>query len=437
LPVTLVISSANGCVDTLQRQVVIPLIEANPADTVIACAGEAVGLYPGANPSYSYQWSPPGLLSDPTAANPLVILQQTTVFTATITDAQGACEVTRTVTAVAPPALTAAVPADTIVCEPTVTLQAQSEQAAFIHWFDTPALINPIGAGNSASVMPGRPSTYYIRFIDDYGCVLVDSVSVGSYAISVLLEGATTICIGDTAQLLATNLTGDALTYNWSPLEGIIAGENTYSPLVSPSVSTTYQLSVSNAYGCSLDTGVVVNIFNYVPPVSAFAEPDTLATGESSQLTAEPAEGYTYLWSPAGTLDNPLIPNPVATPLETTTYKVTVRDPSGCINSALVTIVVFDPVCREPNIYVPNGFSPNGDGLNEILYVRGNAIDEMYFAVYNRWGEKVFESRSPEVGWDGTFRGKLLEPEVFGYFLEVNCLNGETYFKKGNITLIR
>jgi len=416
LPVTLVISSANGCVDTLQRQVVIPLIEANPADTVIACAGEAVGLYPGANPSYSYQWSPPGLLTDPTAANPLVILQQTTVFTTTITDAQGACEVTRTVTAVAPPALTAAVPADTIVCEPTVTLQAQSEQAAFIHWFDTPALINPIGVGASATVMPGRPSTYYIRFIDDYGCVLVDSVSVGSYAISVLLEGATTICIGDTAQLLATNLTGDALTYNWSPLEGIIAGENTYSPLVSPSVSTTYQLSVSNAYGCSLDTGVVVNIFNYVPPVSAFAEPDTLATGESSQLTAEPAEGYTYLWSPAGTLDNSLIPNPVATPLETTTYKVTVRDPSGCINSALVTIVVFDPVCREPNIYVPNGFSPNGDGLNEILYVRGNAIDEMYFAIYNRWGEKVFESRSPEVGWDGTFRGKLLEPEVFGYF---------------------
>lgn len=437
LPVTLVVSSANGCVDTLQRQVVIPLIEANPADTVIACAGEAVGLYPGANTSYSYQWSPPGLLTDPTAANPLVILQQTTVFTATITDAQGACEVTRTVTAVVPPALTAAVPADTVVCEPTVTLQAQSEQAAFIHWFDTPALINPIGVGNSVSVMPGRPSTYYIRFIDDYGCVLVDSVSVGSYAISILLEGATTICIGDTAQLLATNLTGDALTYNWSPQEGIIAGENTYSPLVSPSVSTTYQLAVSNAYGCSLDTGVVVNIFNYVPPVSAFAEPDTLATGESSQLTAEPAEGYTYLWSPAGTLDNSLIPNPVATPLETTTYKVTVRDPSGCINSALVTIVVFDPVCREPNIYVPNGFSPNGDGLNEILYVRGNAIDEMYFAIYNRWGEKVFESRSPEVGWDGTFRGKLLEPEVFGYFLEVNCLNGETYFKKGNITLIR
>lgn len=87
--------------------------------------------------------------------------------------------------------------------------------------------------------------------------------------------------------------------------------------------------------------------------------------------------------------------------------------------------------------FVPNAFTPDGDGLNEVLFVRGAAIDEVFFAIYNRWGEKVFESTSKTQGWDGTFKGKMLTPDVYGYYVEVRCFNGETYFKKGNVTLIR
>ena len=75
--------------------------------------------------------------------------------------------------------------------------------------------------------------------------------------------------------------------------------------------------------------------------------------------------------------------------------------------------------------------------MNDDLFVRGNGIDELYFAVFNRWGEKVFETEDKDIGWDGTFRGKELSADVFGYLLEVRCFNGQTFFKKGNITLIR
>jgi gliding motility-associated-like protein len=86
---------------------------------------------------------------------------------------------------------------------------------------------------------------------------------------------------------------------------------------------------------------------------------------------------------------------------------------------------------------VPNAFSPNGDLLNDGLFVRGNSIDELHFVIYNRWGEKVFETRDQSIPWDGTYKGKPLSPDVYAYYLEVRCFNGETYFEKGNISLIR
>ncbi|MFB6306831.1 MAG: gliding motility-associated C-terminal domain-containing protein, partial [Flavobacteriales bacterium] len=77
------------------------------------------------------------------------------------------------------------------------------------------------------------------------------------------------------------------------------------------------------------------------------------------------------------------------------------------------------------------------DKENDILYVRGNNIKKMIFRVYNRWGEKVFESKDQENGWDGTYEGKQLDPGVFAYYLEITCFGGVTHFEKGNVTLIR
>lgn len=96
-----------------------------------------------------------------------------------------------------------------------------------------------------------------------------------------------------------------------------------------------------------------------------------------------------------------------------------------------------DVFCEEPYIFVPNAFSPDGDNINDILFVRGNVIEEMYIAIYNRWGEKVFESTKQENGWDGRFRGEYCQPGVFVYYLDIRCYGKKIFKKKGNITLIR
>ncbi|MCB0814863.1 MAG: gliding motility-associated C-terminal domain-containing protein, partial [Flavobacteriales bacterium] len=93
--------------------------------------------------------------------------------------------------------------------------------------------------------------------------------------------------------------------------------------------------------------------------------------------------------------------------------------------------------CDEPDIFVPNAFTPNGDGSNDLLFVRGRFITELDFQVFDRWGEKVFETSDQNVGWDGTFRGKPVDPAVFVYHLTVRCEDGQRYFKKGNVTVIR
>ena len=98
---------------------------------------------------------------------------------------------------------------------------------------------------------------------------------------------------------------------------------------------------------------------------------------------------------------------------------------------------VEDYVCGPPTIYIPNAFTPNTDDKNEKLYVRGNFITELYFVVYDRWGEKVFETEDINKGWDGTFKGKVVDPDVYVYYLEATCEGGLQYFDKGNITVIR
>ena len=93
--------------------------------------------------------------------------------------------------------------------------------------------------------------------------------------------------------------------------------------------------------------------------------------------------------------------------------------------------------CQEPYVFFPRAFTPNDDGENDVLYVRGNYIETSYFVIYNRWGEKVFESNAKDIGWDGTFKNEQLPPDVYGYYLDVKCIDGSELVKKGNITLLR
>ena len=265
---------------------------------------------------------------------------------------------------------------------------------------------------------------------------MVDSVDIGSSQIIVFLDESTSICLGDTARLTVINLSGGALAYSWSPASAILEGQNTGSVLVNPLVNQEFSVEITNELGCMLTESGRVFVDNTAPPLSVTAEPDTLFSPGAVQLEATFDANYAYLWQPSSGLNNITISNPTAQVDSTATYTVRVVDENGCRNEALITVIVIGE-CIEPYIFVPNAFTPNGDNLNDLLFVEGNTIEELTFAIYDRWGEKVFETDDQSVGWDGTYKGRELSPDVYGYYLEVRCFNGEQFFKKGNITLIR
>jgi len=100
-------------------------------------------------------------------------------------------------------------------------------------------------------------------------------------------------------------------------------------------------------------------------------------------------------------------------------------------------VVVLSPICGEPYVFFPTGFSPNGDGENEVLKMEGRFATEVYWMIFNRFGEKVFESDSLELSWDGTYKGVPQPPETYGYYYRIVCADGAVSEKKGNVTLLR
>lgn len=199
-----------------------------------------------------------------------------------------------------------------------------------------------------------------------------------------------------------------------------------------------YNVTVTDFKGCTITDQIEVEDSSVYVDVSIHVDKDTLFEGQSVQLVATwLGTNYSYQWEPPTYLNNPFIYNPIATPYSSITYTVIVTDQWGCIFTDTITLRILEVICDDPYIYVPNAFTPNGDMVNDVLYVYTLYADEIYFAVFNRWGEKVFETNNKNIGWDGTYKGREVDPGVFTYYLEVRCYNQEIFKKKGNVTLIR
>ncbi len=147
-----------------------------------------------------------------------------------------------------------------------------------------------------------------------------------------------------------------------------------------------------------------------------------------------------YLWSPSTSLSCADCPQPVSTTKFDTKYLVSVVDSNGCKNNAQVQVIVL---CKGATIFVPNTFSPNGDGVNDVFYARGVGLDRVKsLRVFNRWGEVVFEQRdfpvnNPQYGWNGKHKGGKQQPDVYVYQVEIFCENSEIIRFNGNIALIQ
>ena len=222
-------------------------------------------------------------------------------------------------------------------------------------------------------------------------------------------------------------------TYLWQPPD-FLDDPTSPTPIASPGSTITYSVIITDATGfCQVEKMVTVIVS---PLVDVTPVIDTLLRGESVQILATENPSYQYAWSPPLWLNATDISNPVSTPEASITYTLVVTDANGCVAERNVTLVVLT-VCDEPYVFVPTGFTPNGDGKNDTFKVIGNNLEEVYVAVYNRWGEKIFESFDPNDAWDGTYKGKLLPPDAYGFYVKVRCFGGLEFFKKGNVTLLR
>jgi gliding motility-associated-like protein len=436
--VTLAIVSSDGCIDSITLPVDIALVEETLQDSVLVCPGDSIQLNPEVLGDYEYFWTPIDGLSSQESSNPWASPSETTTYSTVISSLVNICSIEQAITVTVPPPIEYELAQDTAFCDDSYLLYADSEQAISYAWSSIPDFSLLFSEEQEVLVPIGElESSFFIQMTDEFGCTVEDVVNVQGYGISVSLEDMVTLCIGDTIQLEVVNLLGEDLIYSWSPLDYIVEGATTSTPIVNPGETTVFNVALENNFGCTLDTFIQVNIFNFTPPLEVFAEPDSIVLGESSELGATLDDTYTYLWSPPETLDNYQASDPIANPFETTTYGVEIRDENGCINQAFITVFVLVLECGEPYIFIPTGFTPDDDGLNDELEVYGNNINEMHLVIYDRWGELVFESYAQSETWDGIYKGKELPPGVFGFYLEVQCDDGETFIKKGNITLIR
>ena len=448
--VTLSISTANGCNGQRSQPLIFNLPNVNITnDTLVSCSGSAVQLNPGGDTTLSYNWFPSTGLDNSSIANPLANPTVQTTYTVTVSainqlgSLTDTCTLIRSITVAVPPIVDVQAFGDSLSCDLNVNLTANSNFGTQFSWASDPAFNTIVGNTNTINILQSNNAQmYYVQSTDIYGCSAIDSVLVLQRALALGIDSAAVSCPNEAAVLTVSNQnTGDILSYLWSPDSLLISGQGTNSVFTAPDSATLYTVVVNNQYGCADTLAAWVDVSNSFPILDIVANPDTIFIGDASQLIATEDPNYTYTWTQNPSLSAFNIFNPTANPVEATIYYLEVNDLSSCKNRDSVIIYTKTFICEEPYIFVPNTFTPNNDGLNDILYVRGNVITELYFVVYNRWGEKIFETNDQNIGWDGTYKGSTLSPDAYGYYLRYKCIGmgtGDDYqFKKGNVTLIR
>lgn len=379
---------------------------------------------------------------------------------------------------------------------------------------------NPsVSSGAFASRL--APGTYNLEIEDDKGCKGTAIITINaSYAVNVSVSAPNTICEGEIASIDATVNGGiPPYTYAWEP--GITNGNPSVS--VSPSVTTTYTVSVTDSNGCAAPPDSITISLNALPVISFIADPEngcaplcvslsntTLNTksaiwafgdgtsGNGSLIThcyenpgkytielavTDSNECFNQLSSPnlitvfpdpiadfkmnppvSGSVNSPVLFIDASTgadhwlwnfgdPLNTTSelknpefiynltgsyvVNLTVSNDNGCTDTVSHTIIIESDF----TLYIPNTFTPDNDGLNDYFKPEGTEFTEFEMEIYNRWGEKVYQTKSSslkERGWDGTFKDKHNAPQdVYMYKIRVKDLEGESYYYVGNVMLLR
>mgnify|MGYP001591663067 FL=1 len=241
-----------------------------------------------------------------------------------------------------------------------------------------------------------------------------------------------TICYNSPAFLHGTT---DGGSWQWSPA-GSLDNAAMLNTMAHPPRTTDYVLTTYDTKGCPKPGRDTVKII-VMPKMHVSAGRDTaVVTGQPLHLNA--TGGESYAWSPATFLSMATIPNPVAlfsNPSTGMQYKVVAFTANGCSDSAYIVIKVFK---TRPTVFVPSAFTPNSDGLNDLLRPIAVGIKSIeYFNIYNRWGQLLFTTKINGHGWDGRINGQPQPSSTFVWMVRATDYTGAAFFQKGVVTLIR
>jgi gliding motility-associated-like protein len=454
-----VIATSNGCSSSAASVDVI----INSAGIVSAgsnapiCSGNTLNLTSSTTSNFAvtYSWTGPNnftsLSQNPTISNASPALSG--VYTVTASSVQGSCTslATTNVVVSAIPTIASASYIDPINCTistGTITLNGLMPNTSYIVQYSkngaAPTTVT-LSSNSSGTIAVSNLSggTYTNIIVTLNGC---NSNSVGPFTLintnpspaTPIASSNSPLCVGSTLNLSASSSTSN-VTYSWSGPNGFTStSQNPIINNVTVAQAGKYYVN-ANVNNCSSARDSVNVLIGDYPTVNL--GPDlTLSPGTQHQMQSVIQNGpiSQYIWTPATNLSCSNCPLPTANIQSNISYTLTVKNIYGCSASDTINIKVS---CDKSQIFIPNAFTPDGDGINDLLIIRGTGTIK-YFRIFNRWGEMVFERMNfrPDnvnYAWDGKIKGVAGPPDVYVYTAEAMCDNGTVLTYKGNISILK
>lgn len=397
------------------------------ADTLY-CAKDRLQLWATSPSRGTFSWKPDDYnIINPNTPTPTIFPPKDTTYTVTFTDDQQ-CTNTKSVFIDRRDTLMVTTMVDSTVCTgDEITLYGITDGAYQYTWQDL-GNNTVIGKGLSISVTPPPPTHKYELLAELGTCSTKDTVTfkvVDPPKATAVPD--TSICSGSRVLLRA----GGGAYYRWTP-SFYIDSPKAAITWAKPTDTTLFTVKVTDTLGCPKATTATAKV-DVVPPVKAFAGNDTIVIlGQPFQLHA--TGGIRYTWTPSTGLNNLNIPDPTTTNNKDIRYTVTAYTQEGCSGTDDILVRFI----AGPDIYIPNAFSPNGDGLNDIFRPLPVGIVKMnYFRVYDRWGKLMYSSTAYLKGWDGTVNGAPAAVGTYVWIVEGLDINQNTISEKGTVTLVR
>ncbi len=423
------VSNANGCTDSVSIQLAVssnPPIDLNFRDTLI-CPPDTLQIM--ARGGGNIVWDIiPGIVSETNSPNIRVAPMVTTQYF--VTQNLDNCISRDSIRVRVSREVELSTMNDTTICAGDAIILRTEGNGTRFQW--TPEV--GLNANNSAfpQASPLQTTRYRVTsFIS--ACSRQDEIIVTTVPYPTLIAGQDiAICFGQSVNLSAVT-NGNRL--QWSPAVSL-NNSSVNNPIASPVETTSYMVAAYDDEGCpkpSFDTMVV----KVEPLIRMQGVKDTsIVIGQPLQMMVTGAPSFS--WTPNFNISNPAIGNPVIRynqPTEGVKYKVIGFNSAGCSDSLEFTLKVFSTV---PTVFVPTAFTPNRDGLNEVLKPTLAGMKQLdYFRIFNRYGQLVFETRELNKGWDGELQGKLQPSGSFVWLVQAVDYEGKPVHAKGSTLLIR